>query len=243
MAITCIYLPFRITALYGLLFEHKNLNVASHDILHELFGVATAKILMHTSLITRKERLVSYEGKDIYLPGYNKRNRLDLPEFRRKMDLLNVPIMLFNGVYSLFLRPSGKLAYFETFELVKAVSDTVCIRHNKCRLTWLAFDIYPGYVSGEARLSLSGSEYKLLNTFEFIKAVSDTVLDMINTAYCDKPLIFIRATFREKLVSNHQAVNEVDLIPYIWYLWGVLAGNRGKNKGIVLHWSFGGCVT
>ena len=29
--------------------------------------------------------------------------------------------------------------------------------------------------------------------FEFIKAVSDTVLDMINAAYHDKPLIFIRA--------------------------------------------------
>ena len=34
----------------------------------------------------------------------------------------------------------------------------------------------------------------MLNTFEFIKAVSDTVLDMINAAYRDKPLIFIRAT-------------------------------------------------
>ena len=43
-------------------------------------------------------------------------------------------------------------------------------------------------------------------TFEFIKAVSDTVLDMINAAYHDKPLILIRATFREKLVSYHRAV-------------------------------------
>ena len=32
--------------------------------------------------------------------------------------------------------------------------------------------------------------------YEFIKAVSDTVFDMINAAYYDKPLIFIRATFR-----------------------------------------------
>ena len=29
--------------------------------------------------------------------------------------------------------------------------------------------------------------------FEFIKAVSDTVLDMINAAYSDKPLIFTKA--------------------------------------------------
>ena len=88
---------FRITFLYGLLFEHKNLNVASHDILHELFGVATAKILEHTALITRKERLIGFDGKDIYLPGYKKKHRLKDAQFRRKMDLMNIPIMFFNG--------------------------------------------------------------------------------------------------------------------------------------------------
>ena len=30
-------------------------------------------------------------------------------------------------------------------------------------------------------------------TFEFMKAVSDTVLNMINAAYYDKPLIFLEA--------------------------------------------------
>ena len=38
-----------------------------------------------------------------------------------------------------------------------------------------AFDIYRGF------------------TFEFIKAISDIFLDLINTVYYDKPLIFIRA--------------------------------------------------
>ena len=59
------------------------------------------------------------------------------------------------------------------------------ISHDKCCLSWQAFDIDQGYVSGEAYLPSSGSELKLLNTFEFIKAVSDkavsdTVFDMIN---------------------------------------------------------------
>ena len=49
---------------------------------------------------------------------------------------------------------------------------------------------------------------------EFIKAVSETVFDMINAAYHDKPLIFIGATFREKLVSHHRAVNEADSCLY-----------------------------
>ena len=45
--------------------------------------------------------------------------------------------------------------------------------------------------------------------FEFIKAVSDTVLDMISAAYYAKPLIFTKATFQEKLISHHQAVNKI----------------------------------
>ena len=36
------------------------------------------------------------------------------------------------------------------------------------------------------------------------------VFGMINAAYYDKTLIFIKATFREKLVSYHQAINEAD---------------------------------
>ena len=49
------------------------------------------------------------------------------------------------------------------------------IWHDKCCLSWQAFDIYLGY------------------TFKFIKAVSDNVFDMINSVYHDKPLIFIGA--------------------------------------------------
>ena len=33
---------------------------------------------------------------------------------------------------------------------------------------------------------------------------------MINAVYRDKPLMFIGATFREKLVSQHRAINEAD---------------------------------
>ena len=42
-----------------------------------------------------------------------------------------------------------------------------------------------------------------------IKAVSGTVFDVINAVYHVKHLIFIGATFREKLVYHHRAVNEV----------------------------------
>ena len=36
---------------------------------------------------------------------------------------------------------------------------------------------------------------------------SDTVLDIVNARNHDKPLIFIKAAFREKLVSHHQTVD------------------------------------
>ena len=70
-----------------------------------------------------------------------------------------------------------------------------CIWHDKCLygLSRQAFDSYRAYVLGEACLTSSDSEYKLLNIFEFIKAVSHTVFCMINTAYHDKPLILYTA--------------------------------------------------
>ena len=77
------------------------------------------------------------------------------------------------------------------------------VYHDKPWIFW-------GCVSGEAHLPSSGSEFKLLNTFKFIKAVSDTVFYMRYAAYYVKPLISIGATFREKLVSHHQALNGVD---------------------------------
>ena len=49
-----------------------------------------------------------------------------------------------------------------------------------------------------------------LKTFEFIKAISETFLDMINAAYREKHLMYIGASFREKLVSHHQAASEAD---------------------------------
>ena len=73
-----------------------------------------------------------------------------------------------------------------------------------------AFIVYRGYLSGEARLPSSVSEYELLNTCGFIKAVSDTVIDvsdMINAVYHDKPFIFIWVMLREKLISHDRAVN------------------------------------
>ena len=89
-----------------------------------------------------------------------------------------------------------------------------CIRHDKCCLLWQYFDIYWSY------------------TFDFIKAVSDTVLDMINAAYYDKTLVFIGATFWEKLVFHHSnsifqnSRTSLDINPHLlsgWIFWPTIS--------------------
>lgn len=58
----------RITFLYGLLYEHDNLNRATHETLHELFGVASIDALDHLATMVRKRQIVDRDGKDLYLP-------------------------------------------------------------------------------------------------------------------------------------------------------------------------------
>ena len=105
-----------------------------------------------------------------------------------------------------------------------------------------------GYVSWEACLPSSDSEYNLLKMFEFIKAVSDSLLGMINAVYHDKPSIFIGATFHEKLVSHHGAVNQADSCLHMRRASSKIVAQRkeshfvGRLVGVKLpktadHWS------
>ena len=66
----------RITFLYAPLYDHAQLNEATHESLHEMFGVANIKQFEHIALITRKGHLVSANGEDIYL---NHLERLAIP--------------------------------------------------------------------------------------------------------------------------------------------------------------------
>jgi cholesterol oxidase len=62
----------RISFLYAPLYEHDQLNEATHDALHEMFGVAHIRHFEHIARITRKGHLVSAGGEDIYLPNVNR---------------------------------------------------------------------------------------------------------------------------------------------------------------------------
>jgi cholesterol oxidase len=87
----------RISFLYGLLFEHDQLDDRIHDGLHELFGVVNIASLDHLATMVRKGHLVDAEGDDVYLTEPNL-GRLDLP------------LLLLSGAENRCYRPEGMAA-------------------------------------------------------------------------------------------------------------------------------------
>jgi cholesterol oxidase len=84
----------RILFMYGEVYDHDQLNDATHEALHEAFGVANLKTFKHISLAVRKGHIVSADGDDVYLPAverlklpiaflHGENNRLFLPEGSR----------------------------------------------------------------------------------------------------------------------------------------------------------------
>jgi cholesterol oxidase len=58
----------RITFMYAPLYEHAQLNDATHDALHEMFGVANISSFEQIALCTRKGHIVAADGAEAYLP-------------------------------------------------------------------------------------------------------------------------------------------------------------------------------
>jgi cholesterol oxidase len=62
----------RITFFYGHLFEHARLNAATHDALHEMFGVAGMRVFEHLGRLVRAGHVVAADGADAYLPHVHR---------------------------------------------------------------------------------------------------------------------------------------------------------------------------
>lgn len=63
---------YRISFLYAPLYEHDQLNNATHTAMHELFGIASVSNFAHLGVLTRAGRLVSAKGQDIYMPHVDR---------------------------------------------------------------------------------------------------------------------------------------------------------------------------
>jgi len=64
----------RIYGLYGPVIAHKNLNAATHEAMREIFGEIATKPFVQLGLIMQLGRAVSADGKDTYLPHYERLN-------------------------------------------------------------------------------------------------------------------------------------------------------------------------
>jgi cholesterol oxidase len=62
----------RITFMYAPLYEHANLNEATHNNLHEMFGVANMKSFTHLARLTNTGHLVDFNGGEVYLPHLDR---------------------------------------------------------------------------------------------------------------------------------------------------------------------------
>jgi cholesterol oxidase len=62
----------RITFMYAPLYRHEQLNQATHDSLHELFGVANVDSFKHLARMVRAGHVVAADGGDRYLPHVDR---------------------------------------------------------------------------------------------------------------------------------------------------------------------------
>lgn len=84
----------RITFMYSQVFEHQQLNAATHSALDEMFGVTNIRAFEHLSRMVRTGHIVTAEGENAYLPHLDRlaipiafisggQNRCFLPETTR----------------------------------------------------------------------------------------------------------------------------------------------------------------
>lgn len=82
----------RILFMYGEVYKIAQLNEATHDAVHEIFGLANLTFFRHISLIIREGHIVNKDGKDVYLPH---------------LERLAIPIALIHGADNNFFLPEG----------------------------------------------------------------------------------------------------------------------------------------
>ncbi|PYM67431.1 MAG: choline dehydrogenase [Candidatus Rokuibacteriota bacterium] len=107
----------RITLMYGSVYEHKQLNAATHDALHELFGLAGIRMFEHVGRMIRAGHLVSADGADRYLPHINR---------------LAIPIAFIHGAENGCFRPESTE---RTYELLRSENGPELYRRH----------VIPGY--------------------------------------------------------------------------------------------------
>jgi choline dehydrogenase-like flavoprotein len=128
----------RILGIYGDVYDHNQLNDATHNAMHEMFGVANTRTFNHISLIVRTGHVVDEDGNDTYMPH---------------LDRLAIPITFVHGAKNNLFLPEGSE---QTLKAVSAVNDGTLYQrilfpdyaHMDCYIGKnAARDIFPTIVS------------------------------------------------------------------------------------------------
>ena len=103
----------RITFLYAPLYQHDQLNQATHLALHEMFHLASIRAFEHLAMIANKGHVVAFDGADVY---------------RGHLDRMAIPIAFIHGAKNdCFLPKSTQL----TIEALRAANPSVpYVRHE-----------------------------------------------------------------------------------------------------------------
>ena len=72
----------RITFMYAPLYRHAQLNEVTHEVLHEMFGIANIRAFEGLEMMTRAGHVLAADGSDAYLPH---------------LDRMNMPILFIHG--------------------------------------------------------------------------------------------------------------------------------------------------
>jgi cholesterol oxidase len=89
----------RILGIYGDVYKHAQLNEATHQAIHEMFGIANMATFNHISLMVRKGQIVDKHGDDTYLSH---------------LDRLAIPVTFLHGAENNLFLPEGTLQTVQT---------------------------------------------------------------------------------------------------------------------------------
>lgn len=101
----------RVTFLYGLLYEHHQLNTATHNALHEMFGIASISALEHLAQMVRTGHLVAADGAGRYMD---------------RLPRLALPICFIHGAENQCYHPQSTQ---RTFDALRDVNGDLYERH------------------------------------------------------------------------------------------------------------------
>jgi cholesterol oxidase len=101
----------RVTFMYGPLYEHDQLNLATHDALHEIFGLVSLSAFDHMAAMVRRRHAVAADGTT----------------YLRNLERLAIPITFLHGGDNACFLPAGSRA---TMEALVAANGPGLYRHT-----------------------------------------------------------------------------------------------------------------